>query len=53
VDINTIWYLVDRIDNILEAMELGKMITMNERIQIKRILDVALDKWFDEDVTDI
>jgi len=25
------------------------MITMDERLQIKRVLDVALDKWFDED----
>jgi len=49
MNIETIWYLVDRIDNILEAMELSKMITMDERLQIKRVLDVALDKWFDED----
>ena len=49
MNIETIWYLVDRIDNILEAMELSKMITMDERLQIKWVLDVALDKWFDED----
>jgi len=45
VDEETLFHIAGRIHNILEACEVAKMLTPDERISLQRTLDVALDKW--------
>jgi len=49
VDVNDMFHIAKRIDIILEAMYVARRLTIDEKLQIKRVLDVALDQWFDED----
>lgn len=45
----TLFYIASRIDNILEACEIARQLTPDEHLSLKRVIDVAMDKWFEED----
>jgi len=39
-------YIMNRIHNVLEAARIGRRLTADEEISLKRALDIAADKWF-------
>jgi len=41
-------YFIKRVDSILDAMETGRMISVDQRLQMKRVVDVAIDKLVEE-----
>jgi len=49
VDENDMFYIMGRIHNVLEAAGIARMLTPDEEISLKRVLDVAADKWFEVD----
>jgi hypothetical protein len=47
VNEDNMFYIMGRIHNVLEAAKTAGMLTIDEEISLKRVLDVAADKWFE------
>jgi len=49
VDYNDMVYIAMRVDAVLESMVVARRLTLDEKLQLKRVIDVAMDQWFEED----
>ncbi len=48
VNENTMFNIMNRIHFVLEAYRIAQKLTPDEEISLKRALDVAADRWFEE-----
>ena len=49
VDYNDMVYIAMRVDAVLESMVTARRMTLDEKLQLKRVIDVAMDQWFEEE----
>ena len=48
VNENTMFNIMNRIHAVLESYRIMRELTPDEEISLKRALDVAADRWFEE-----